>query len=289
MSKKSSNVYVAMAAGSVAGGVECLINWPSEVIKTELQMQSKTNPVYSGYFDCMKKKASSQGVMSLYRGLVPVVLGSMPKAGVRFGGNSFFRTKVFAGADGKVSSLGVLGAGVCAGASEAVLVVTPMETLKTRLINANKPFVSGTMNLIKTEGIGAIYKGVVPTIFKQSLNQGTRFLVFDSVMGTVLKVTGKKKAGAVEAIMAGMIAGGASVMVNQPVDTIKTLMQSSEAVKYKSTLDCLTQTIKNEGIGAVYKGLVPRLARVCPGTGIIFGTVNLITGPMEEMMLGKNR
>lgn len=279
-----------MVAGSIAGGLECLINWPSEVIKTELQMQSKANPLYNGYFDCMKKKVNTQGAMSLYRGLVPVVLGSMPKAGVRFGGNSFYKKKVFNGfvnENGKMSSIGVLGAGLSAGATEAVLVVTPMETLKTRLINANKPFVSGTMNIVKTEGLGALYKGVVPTIAKQSLNQGTRFFVYDSAMGSICKMSGVSTPGGKEAVLGGMLAGAASVLVNQPVDTIKTLMQSSEAAKYKGTLDCIAQLVKNEGIGAVYKGLGPRLARVCPGSGIIFGTVNFITPPLEEMMIGK--
>lgn len=289
MSKQSAPKYsflTTATAGSIAGGVECLINWPSEVIKTELQMQSKSNPVYKGYFDCMRGKVKSQGVISLYRGLVPVVLGSMPKAGVRFGGNSFFRTNVFSGADGKISSIGVLGAGLSAGATEAVLVVTPMETLKTRLINANKPFVSGTINLIQTEGIGAIYKGVVPTIMKQSLNQGTRFLVYDEVMTLIKSATGKEVAGPIEAISGGMIAGAASVMVNQPVDTIKTIMQSADAAKYKGTLDCFTSIIKNEGPFAVYKGLVPRLARVCPGSGIIFGTVNFVKPPIGEFFDG---
>lgn len=274
--KKQPDFKVQLIAGSIAGGVECLINWPSEVIKTELQMQSKTKPIYNGYVDCMKKKVNAQGVMSLYRGLLPVVLGSMPKAGVRFGGNAFYKKNVFSDTDGNISRLGVLGAGLSAGATEAVLVVTPMETLKTRLINANKPFVSGTINLIKTEGPGALYKGVVPTVFKQSLNQGTRFFVYDSVMGTVLSITGAKTPGAKESISAGMLAGAASVMVNQPVDTIKTLMQGENASKYKGTLDCVKTVVKEEGVAAVYKGLVPRLARVCPGSGIIFGTVNFI-------------
>jgi len=286
--KKSKNFWVNAIGGSIAGGVECLINWPSEVIKTELQMQSKAKPVYSGYIDCGRKKIQAQGVKSLYRGMVPVLLGSMPKAGVRFGGNTFYRG-LLSSEDGKISTMGVLGAGLMAGATEALLVVTPMETLKTRLINANKPFVSGTMHLIKTEGIGAMYKGVVPTVAKQSLNQGTRFLVYDQVMGLVLATTGAETPGSLEAVMGGMVAGAASVLVNQPLDTIKTLMQSSEAAKYKSTLDCIAQVVKHEGIGAVYKGLIPRLVRVCPGSGIIFGTVNFISPPLSELIEGPKR
>jgi len=254
---------------------------------TELQMQSKTKPIYKGYFDCAATKVRSQGIISLYRGLVPVVIGSMPKAGVRFGGNMFFKTNVFGNADGSVSSMGILASGLCAGASEAVLVVTPMETLKTRLINANKPFVSGTMNLLKTEGIGGIYKGVLPTIMKQSLNQGTRFLVYDSVMSTVKGVTGNKETGAVESIVSGMLAGTASVLINQPVDTVKTLMQSTEAAKYKSTVHCITSTIKSEGPAALYKGLVPRLMRVVPGQGIIFFTYNALEPEMSRLIEGE--
>lgn len=283
---KSKNFWVASSTGSVAGGVEALINWPSEVIKTELQMQSKSKPLYKGYFDCAITKVRSQGIISLYRGLVPVVLGSMPKAGVRFGGNSFYRQNLFSNADGSIGSMGVLGAGLLAGASEAVLVVTPMETLKTRLINANKPFVSGTMNLLKSEGIGGIYKGVVPTIAKQSLNQGTRFLVYDSVMSSVKKLTGNKETGAVEAIVSGMLAGTASVLVNQPIDTVKTLMQSTEAAKYKNTFDCVKSTIASEGPMALYKGLVPRLMRVVPGQGIIFFTYNALEPKMSELIEG---
>lgn len=284
--KKSKNPWVASLTGSVAGGLEALINWPSEVIKTELQMQSKANPVYTGYINCATTKIRTQGVVSLYRGLVPIVIGSMPKAGVRFGGNSFFRKNIFASADGNISRLGVLGAGISAGASEAILVVTPMETLKTRLINANLPFVSGTMDLLKKEGIRGIYKGVIPTVVKQSMNQGTRFLVYDELMKVILTASNKDHADAKEAVAAGIGAGIASVLVNQPVDVVKTRMQSIEATKYKGFVDCMMKTVAQDGPTALYKGLIPRLARVVPGQGIIFGTYNALE-PYVAKALGE--
>ena len=45
----------------------------------------------------------------------------------------------------------------------------------------------------------------------------------------------------------GLIAGAASVFGNTPLDVIKTRMQSLEASKYKNTLDCGIQIMRNEG------------------------------------------
>lgn len=57
-----------------------------------------------------------------------------------------------------------LGAGVC----EAILAVTPMETVKVKFINdqqsANpkyKGFFHGVREIVRTEGIGGTYKGNV--------------------------------------------------------------------------------------------------------------------------------
>ena len=68
----------------------------------------------------------------------------------------------------------------------------------------------------------------------------------------------------------GGIAGGASVLGNNPLDVIKTRMQGLEAVKYKSTVDCAVKIWKHEGAFAFYKGTVPRLTRVCIDVAITF-------------------
>lgn len=44
---------------------------------------------------------------------------------------------------------------------------------------------------------------------------------------------------------------------------VKSRMQGLEAHKYKGTFDCASQILKHEGIGGFYKGMGPRLTRVC--------------------------
>lgn len=62
-------------------------------------------------------------------------------------------------------------AGFGAGVLEAIFAVTPIETVKTKAIQTNSPFMQGVKNILKTEGPGGLYQGVWATIAKQGSNQ----------------------------------------------------------------------------------------------------------------------
>ena len=46
-------------------------------------------------------------------------------------------------------------------------------------------------------------------------------------------------------------------------------MQGLEAHQYKNAIDCAQQILKNEGVLGFYKGVTPRLARVCADVAIV--------------------
>ena len=59
-----------------------------------------------------------------------------------------------------------------------------------------------------------------------------------------------------------------------PIDTIKTRLVTQMANApngYKGIVDCAIRVAKEEGMGAFYKGLPPRLVSVVPMIGIQFG------------------
>ena len=57
----------------------------------------------------------------------------------------------------------------------------------------------------------------------------------------------------------------------QPLDTIKTRMQSIESKKnYKNSFACAASIFKNEGILTFWSGALPRLARLVLSGGIVF-------------------
>mmetsp|Transcript_24225 Transcript_24225/g.35894 ORF Transcript_24225/g.35894 Transcript_24225/m.35894 type:complete len:294 (+) Transcript_24225:107-988(+) len=269
--KKSPNPLTAMKAGCIAGAVEATVVWPMEFIKTQLQLQSKTKGVklpYSGMVSGITYTVRTTGFFSLYRGLAPTLIGSVPKAGIRFGLNAVIKEKI-RGKDGKLTPGKNFVAGLCAGVSEALVIVAPVETVKTKCIELNKSFFGGLKHIMKTEGIGGVYQGAVATALKQGSNMGLRFMWFNEYKIYVTE-DGKKQLTPIMGLIGGMSAGCFSTLGNNPFDVIKTRMQGTKAAQYKNTLDCFNQILTKEGVGAFYAGVVPRLSRVVPGQGIIF-------------------
>ncbi|MGH0184590.1 UNVERIFIED_CONTAM: hypothetical protein FKN15_015546 [Acipenser sinensis] len=71
--------------GGIAGGIEICITFPTEYVKTQLQLDAKANPPrYKGIVDCVNLTVKDHGVKGLYRGLSSLVYGSIPKAAVRY-------------------------------------------------------------------------------------------------------------------------------------------------------------------------------------------------------------
>ncbi|XP_030370641.1 putative tricarboxylate transport protein, mitochondrial [Scaptodrosophila lebanonensis] len=266
-----------IVAGGITGGIEVMITYPTEFVKTQLQLDEKGKAKkYTGIVDCVAKTIKERGFFGLYRGLSVLLVGSIPKCAVRFGGYEFF-SHLLQNDDGSIPTSRRFLAGMCAGISEAFLAVTPMETVKVKFISdmrsgnpQYKGLIHGVGRILKTEGIGGLYKGLPATVVKQGSNQAIRFATLYSLKDWY---TGKDPMVTVPKPLVGAfgaIAGLASVLGNNPVDVVKTRMQSIEASKYKGSWDCFFTTLREEGPFAFYKGTLPRLSRVCIDVGITF-------------------
>lgn len=284
MSKKKEDPWVALLAGSISGGIECCATWPSEYAKTALQLQPKVNPKYTSFLNCLTKTVSEHGILGVYRGLSVTLALSIPKAGIRFGAFETFKNAI--SGEAKASPGQNLAAGMGAGIAEAVLIVTPLETLKVKLMERQMGMVSGIKYIIQTEGISGVYRGLSATCVKQASNQGIRFFSFNIYKDALLASSKQKDLGPMEALLGGMIAGSISTLANNPVDVVKTRLQGVEAKQYSSTFDCAKKILTNEGPMAFYKGTVPRLARVVPGQGIIFMSYEGISRWIDGLING---
>ncbi|XP_002734204.1 tricarboxylate transport protein, mitochondrial-like [Saccoglossus kowalevskii] len=268
-------------AGGIAGGLEVCITFPTEYVKTQIQLDERSaKPKYKGPVDCIKYTWRNYGYFGFYRGLSVLIYGSVPKAAVRFGANEFFKNQWRQRNNGKISKLGSMFCGLGAGISEAILAVTPMETIKVKFIHDQtstnpkfKGFFHGCRMIVRNEGFGGIYQGATATIIKQGSNQAIRFLVMDSMRSWYrikYSIDEKKALNPFVTAAMGGFAGACSVFGNTPIDVVKTRMQGLDAHKYKSTWDCIVKIAKHEGGKAFYKGTVPRLTRVCLDVALVF-------------------
>lgn len=142
MSKPNSNngkkvpLSTHLIAGGLAGGAEALACHPLDTIKVRMQL-SKSRQMKGlkplGFYQTGKYIVTRESAFGLYKGLGAVLSGIIPKMAIRFA--SFEQYKVFLAdkSTGKCSPSKVFLAGLGAGTTEAVAVVTPMEVIKIRL------------------------------------------------------------------------------------------------------------------------------------------------------------
>ena len=277
VSDDKKSISRAFMKGTVTGGVEALICYPTEFIKTQLQLQSRTNPQYNGIIDCATKTVRNHGILGLYRGALPLIIGTSMKQATRWTAYTNF-SAIFRDKQGNISMIHNMLSGFVAGTFEAIFAVTPIETIKTRVAddlrrgtNKYKNSLHGVTKIVMTEGFGGIYHGVTATIMKQGTNQMFRFPFQTFFVGLITSNDVQKKKSPILNGIAGALAGASSVLITMPQDTIKTRMQSEQSRKlYKNTWHCAKQIVQNEGILFFYSGTLPRLIRVSLGLGITF-------------------
>lgn len=290
LSNPSDGPVRTFIKGSLTGFIEAIICYPTEFVKTQLQLQSKTNPEYKGIMDCARKTVKANGPMGLYRGALPLIIGSSGKQAARWTGYTWVSQK-FMDDKGNISIPARMFAGACGGVSEAVLAVTPIETLKTRVTddmrrgtNNYTGSLDACIKILKKDGPLGLYRGLTPTIAKQATNQAVRFPVQFYLVS--LLTSGEKDPEKQKELQkhplysgaAGAGAGAVSVLLTMPQDTIKTRMQGEEAKKlYKGSFDCATQILKNDGPMFFFAGTWPRMIRVSLDVAITFAVFPLLS------------
>uniref|UniRef100_A0A3Q2XY96 Solute carrier family 25 member 1a n=1 Tax=Hippocampus comes TaxID=109280 RepID=A0A3Q2XY96_HIPCM len=269
--RKITHPGKAILAG-IAGGIEICITFPTEYVKTQLQLDERANPPRYRGIDCVKLTVQDHGLRGLYRGLSSLLYGSIPKSAVF--GTFEILSNPMRDATGRLDNTRSLLCGLGAGITEAIVIVCPMETLKVKMIHDQcsmrpryRGFFHGVSEIIR-EQVRGTYQGLTATVLKQGTNQAIRFYVMNALRNWY-KDDPRKEMHPIVTAMFGATAGAASVFGNTPLDVVKTRMQGLDAHRYKNTVDCAFQILKQEG-PQFYKGTVPRLGRVCLDVAIVF-------------------
>ncbi|KAG8939504.1 hypothetical protein FRC04_006257 [Tulasnella sp. 424] len=89
-------------------------------------------------------------------------------------------------------------------------------------------------------------------------------------------------------LIAGSVAGAAQVIVGQPLDTIKTRAQIAPKGMFKGNWDIFAQTIRKEGILALYKGMLSPLLGIAGVNSLLFASYAIskrVVSPFPEKSL----
>ncbi|EEA23025.1 high copy suppressor of abf2 [Talaromyces marneffei ATCC 18224] len=159
--KGTGKAIMHATAGSIVGIGEIVL-LPLDVLKIKRQ----TNPEAfrgRGLF----KIISDEG-MGLYRGAGWTAARNAPGSFALFGGSAFAKEYIFSLQDYNAATWGQNFVASIFGASASLVVSAPLDVIKTRIQNRNfENPESGTRiiaNMIKNEGAGAFFKGLVPKL-----------------------------------------------------------------------------------------------------------------------------
>ncbi|RUP50919.1 mitochondrial carrier domain-containing protein [Jimgerdemannia flammicorona] len=277
-------------AGAIAGVSEILCMYPLDVVKTRQQLSLGKNT--AGVIGTLGQIIKSEGAPALYRGIIPPIMVEAPKRAIKFAANEQYTIlyKNLFGIDKMTQSLSIL-TGVSAGVTEA-LVIVPFELVKIRLQDkANKAIYSGTWDaltkIVKQEGIFALYNGVESTIWRHALWNGGYFGVIFSVKSALPKAETKQGQLLINFI-SGAIGGTVGTIINTPVDVVKTRVQGYKGIgprKYNWALPSLVTIAREEGMGALYKGFLPKVLRLGPGGGILLVVFEQVSSLIRKHIL----
>lgn len=174
------------------------LKYPAEFIKTRRQLPHYTNGTASS-LTILKSTYTRFGFSGFYSGCRALVVTNACKSGIRFFSfetSKNYLDRVLNTTTGDHDVWVTILSGMSAGAAESVLVVTPGEALKTRIIHdaavhKTQPSKNGLlrkMNLtIRTEGPLALWKGLGPVLCKQGTNSAVRFTTFGMMQERVTK------------------------------------------------------------------------------------------------------
>uniref|UniRef100_A0A2N9F4U0 Uncharacterized protein n=1 Tax=Fagus sylvatica TaxID=28930 RepID=A0A2N9F4U0_FAGSY len=270
-------------------GTNCARIVPNSAVKFFSYEQASNMPMSS----------SSNGTSAPCKSKVEgEVVGSIPTRGILH-----LYQQQTGNEDAQLTPLLRLGAGACAGII-AMSATYPMDMVRGRLTvqTENSPYqyrgiFHALSTVLREEGPRALYRGWLPSVIGVVPYVGLNFAVYESLKDWLVKarpfgLVQDSELSVTTRLACGAAAGTVGQTIAYPLDVIRRRMQmvgwnnaasvitgdgrSKAPLEYTGMVDAFRKTVRHEGFGALYKGLVPNSVKVVPSIAIAFVTYEVV-------------
>jgi len=283
-SKKLGFFENFMLAG-VAAGVSKTVAAPIERVKLlvqnqdEMIKQGRLDKPYTGVLDCTRRVLSTEGVYPFWRGNLANVLRYFPTQALNFAFKDAIKVAFATPKDAsnaKKFTMNILSGGMAGTCS--LLFVYSLDYARTRLANDAKGkggerqfngLIDVYTKTLKSDGIQGLYRGFAISAVGIFIYRGMYFGMFDTLKPLLL---GDNPNVGLSFLLGWVVTITAGLM-SYPIDTIRRrmMMTSGGGVKYKGSIDCGVQILKNEGFMSMMKGAGANILRGVAGAGVLAG------------------
>lgn len=281
----------ARLLGSTASGItELMIFHPVDTIAKRL-MTNKSNT--ASYNEIIFKEAASKPLLSKYTSLFP---GLGFAAGYKicqriykFGGQPIMKDyitahhgssfeRIFGERNAKTMMHAT--AGSLIGIGEIGLL--PLDVLKIRAqTNPEAIAGKGFIQIFKSEGF-SLYRGAGWTAARNAPGSFALFGGSAACKEYLFKLEDFGNATFFQNFVASVSGASASILISQPLDVIKTRVQSRPFDSPESGMTVIRNLLKNEGVGALFKGVIPKLSIVGPKLVFSFTVAQQLISVFEK-------
>ena len=274
------NLY-RFSLGAVGGCTGATTVYPIDLVKTRLQNQRGSlagEIMYNNSIDCFVKVVRHEGLLGLYRGLLPQLMGVSPEKAIKLTVNDMVRS-FMKDKNGNISLPGEVLAGACAGTSQ-VIFTNPIEIVKIRLQVAGEMQTTarvGAWQITKDLGLLGLYKGARACLLRDAPFSAIYFTSYAHMKTYTANEDGHNEP--VSIFASAMIAGVPAAGLLTPADVIKTRLQVQARegqMTYTGVIDCAKKIWKYEGGQAFWKGAPARVFRSSPQFGVTLLTYELL-------------
>ncbi|KAF9517239.1 hypothetical protein BS47DRAFT_1339991 [Hydnum rufescens UP504] len=319
-------------AGAGAGLVSSIVTCPLDVIKTKVQA-AKGGVDYVGVLGTTKQILIHDGVKGLYRGLGPTITGYLPTWAIYFSlydgiktrlGGAHWSRRVSYG-DEDIESHSVresmsvhVSAAMAAGATSTII-SNPLWVIKTRFMTQPlderryRHTLDAFVTVYRREGIGAFYRGLVPSLLGVS-HVAVQFPLYEELKvffadrqhipvpdldsGTILLCSAVSKMTASlvtyphEVIRTrlqvdyapGRLGTNNSLPtpVRSPPPINRVLPSHTHPLSLMAIMHTIRAVVRESGWRGMYRGLSVNLLRTVPNSGITLLTYELIMRQLSK-------
>eukprot|EP00043_Microstomoeca_roanoka_P000843 m.29436 g.29436 ORF g.29436 m.29436 type:complete len:321 (-) comp10528_c0_seq1:317-1279(-) len=262
------------------------VTFPLDLTKTRMMLAARSGQQASaGMVATASMIVRKEGVRYLWRGCPPALLRQIIYSGSRLCLYEVLRDSVFKkDSDGTFSSWKAASCGLLAGALGQAI-ASPTDLVKVRLAGQGmdaalgKPLrYKGTYHafstIVKEEGFLGLWKGCIPNVQRAAVVNVAELATYDKAKQAYRSLVGDNP---VSHALASLTSSFIAALAGTPADLVKTRVMYQPVVNgrgtlYRGSFDCLRQTIKNEGLFSLWRGMLPVWLRMAPWSMVFWLT-----------------
>lgn len=136
--------------------------------------------------------------------------------------------------------------------------------------------------IYETSGPFGFFRGSFLTVFRQMLNSAVWYTTYSAMQQLI--DPSRDSITELELIAMGFGSSLAVIGVTQPIDVIKTRIQSRDGVIiYKNVMNCIATTFFNEGLKTFWIGSIPRFIKISCSSSVTLIVYEWVTKSVEKL------